>query len=89
MRLLGLVQLPAAVPAVVSGLRLALAQSWLFLVAGELLGASMGLGFLLTDSNNNGRIDRVFLTILLLAVLGIISDALVGVLERFLLKRWS
>jgi sulfonate transport system permease protein len=88
-RLLGLVQLPAAVPAVVSGLRLALAQSWLFLVAGELLGASMGLGFLLTDSNNNGRIDRVFLTILLLGVLGIISDALVGVLERFLLKRWS
>jgi len=88
-RLLGLVQLPAAVPAVVSGLRLALAQSWLFLVAGELLGASMGLGFLLTDSNNNGRIDRIFLTILLLAVLGIISDALVGVLERFLLKRWS
>jgi len=88
-RLLGLVQLPAAVPAVVSGLRLALAQSWLFLVAGELLGASMGLGFLLTDSNNNGRIDRIFLTILLLAVLGIISDALVGVLERFLLRRWS
>ena len=88
-RLLGLVQLPAAVTAVVSGLLLALAQSWLLLVAGELLGASMGLGFLLTDSNNNGRIDRVFLTILLLAVLGIISDALVGVLERFLLKRWS
>ncbi len=88
-RLLALVQLPAAVPAVVSGLRLALAQSWLFLVAGELLGASMGLGFLLTDSNNNGRIDRLFLTILLLGILGIITDAVVGVLERFLLKRWS
>jgi sulfonate transport system permease protein len=49
----------------------------------------MGLGFLLTDSNQNGRIDRIFLTILLLAILGIITDALVGLLERFLLKRWS
>ena len=88
-RLLALVQLPAAVPSVISGLRLALAQSWLFLVAGELLGASMGLGFLLTDSNQNGRIDRIFLTILLLAVLGIITDALVGLLERRLLKRWG
>lgn len=88
-RLLTLVQLPAAVPSVISSLRLALAQSWLFLVAGELLGASMGLGFLLTDSNNNGRIDRLFLTILLLGILGIITDALVGVLERWLLKRWG
>ena len=88
-RLLGLVQLPSAIPSVVSGLRLALAQSWLFLVAGELLGASMGLGFLLTDSNNNGRIDRLFLTILLLGLLGIITDAIVGLLERFLLKRWG
>lgn len=88
-RLLALVQLPAIVPAVVSSLRLALSQSWLFLVAAELLGAAMGLGFLLVDSGQNGRTDRIFLTILLLAILGIVSDAVVGVLERFLLKRWS
>ncbi|WP_425432983.1 ABC transporter permease [Glaciihabitans tibetensis] len=87
--LLRVVQLPAVVPSVVSALRLALAQSWLFLVAGELLGSSLGLGFLLNDSQNNGRIDRLFLAIVLLAVLGKITDGLVGVLERYLLKRWS
>ncbi|WP_307842034.1 ABC transporter permease [Salinibacterium sp. SWN1162] len=87
--LLGLVQLPAVVPAVISSLRLALAQAWLFLVAGELLGASLGLGFLLVDSQQNGRIDRLFLTIILLGVLGKLTDAAVGVLERFLLKRWG
>lgn len=87
--LLTTVQLPAVVPAVVSGLRLALAQSWLFLVAAELLASSMGLGFLLTDSANNGRMDRIFLAILLLAILGKSSDALVGLGERALLKRWS
>lgn len=88
-RLLGLVQLPAVVPAVIAGLRLALAQSWLFLVAGELLGASLGLGYLLVDSQQNGRIDRLFLTIILLGILGKTTDALIGVLERYLLKRWG
>lgn len=88
-RLLTTVQLPAVVPAIISGLRLALAQAWLFLVAAELVGSTMGLGFLLIESQNNGRIDRLFLAIIVLAVLGKLSDTLVGLLERFLLKRWG
>ncbi|MBX9245882.1 ABC transporter permease [Actinotalea ferrariae] len=82
------VQLPAATPAVVSGLRLALAQSWLFLVAAELIASSMGLGFLLTDSANNGRVDRILLSLVTLAVLGKVTDALIGVVEKRLLRRW-
>ena len=88
-RLLVTVQLPAVVPAIVSGLRLALAQAWLFLVAAELISSSMGLGFLLTDSQNNGRMDRIYLAIILLAVLGKSTDALVGIGEHALLKRWG
>lgn len=92
LRRLGLlltVQLPAIVPTVVSGLRLALAQSWLFLVAAELIAASLGLGFLLKDSQDNGRIDRMFVAIILLAVLGKLTDALIGLVERYLLRRWA
>jgi sulfonate transport system permease protein len=88
-RLLLTVQLPAVIPSIVSALRLALAQSWLFLVAGELLASSIGLGFLLTDSQNNGRIDRLFLTIILLAVLGKVTDGLIGLLERYFFRRWT
>ncbi|MBF4616526.1 ABC transporter permease [Clavibacter sp. VKM Ac-2873] len=87
--LLVTVQLPAVLPAVVSGLRLALAQSWLFLVAAELLAASMGLGYLLTESSANGRVDRVLLAIVLLAVLGAVTDAVVGLAERVLVRRWG
>jgi sulfonate transport system permease protein len=83
------VQLPAVLPSVVSGLRLAMAQAWLFLVAAELAGAALGLGFLLTDSQNNGRVDRVLLAIVLLAVLGKVTDTLIGVAERRFLNRWS
>lgn len=86
--LLGRVQLPAALPAVVSGLRLALAQSWLFVVAAELIASSRGLGFLLTDSANNSRVDRILLALVTLAILGKVTDALIGVAERRLLRRW-
>jgi sulfonate transport system permease protein len=83
------VQLPAVLPSLVSGLRLALAQAWLFLVAAELIASSMGLGYLLTDSQQNGRVDRILLAIVLLALLGTITNALVGVVEKRLLKRWA
>ncbi|GAA1138658.1 ABC transporter permease [Nesterenkonia lutea] len=88
-RLLGTVQLPAVVPSVFSGLRLALAQAWLFLVAAELLASSEGLGFLLTESQNNGRTDRLLLAIVLLALLGKLTDTLLGLLERKALKTWA
>lgn len=88
-RLFKTVQLPAVVPSIFSGLRLALAQAWLFLVAAELIASSMGLGFLLTDSQNNGRTDRLILAIILLAVLGKITDTLLGLAEKRAIARWT
>ncbi|TVR35421.1 MAG: ABC transporter permease [Nitriliruptor sp.] len=88
-RLLARIQLPAAVPSVISGMRLALAQSWLFLVAAELIASSQGLGFLLLDSQNNGRTDRLLLAIVLLGLLGKLTDAVIGVVERRLLRVWA
>ena len=88
-RLLAAIQLPGVLPAVVSGLRLGLAQAWLFLVAAELIAASKGLGFILIDSQNNGRTDRMFVAIILLAVLGKLTDALVGLFERWAVRRWA
>ena len=88
-RLFTTVQLPAVLPAVISGLRLALAQSWLFLVAAELIASSSGLGFLLVDSQNNGRVDRILLAIILLAFLGKTTDAAIGLFERWSSRRWT
>jgi sulfonate transport system permease protein len=80
--------LPAAAPALLTGLRIGLAQGWLFLVAAELIGASRGLGFLLTDGQNTGRADIIVLSIVLLAVLGKGTDFLLGLAQRRVL-RWS
>lgn len=82
------VLLPAALPSLLTGLRSGLAQGWLFLVAAELIAASRGLGFLLTDGQNSGRADIIVLSILLLALLGKLTDWLLALLERRLL-RWT
>jgi sulfonate transport system permease protein len=85
--LLGTVMLPAAAPTLVNGLRLGLVNAWLFLVAAELIASSKGLGFLLIDSQNTGRTDVMLVTIMLLAALGKLSDAALGVLEHRMVRR--
>jgi sulfonate transport system permease protein len=82
------VLVPASLPSLLTGLRLGLAQGWLFLVAAELIGASQGLGFLLLDGSNTSRVDISVLALILLALLGKLSDWGLGLLERRLL-RWS
>ncbi|HEY8447994.1 MAG TPA: ABC transporter permease [Thermomicrobiales bacterium] len=82
------VLLPAALPSLLTGLRLGLAQGWLFLVAAELIGAWSGLGYLLIDGQNSARADIIVMAIIALAVVGKLSDWLLQIAERRLL-RWT
>lgn len=78
------VLLPAALPAIWTGLRNGLSLAWMFMVAAELIAATRGLGYLLTDGRETGRADIVLAAIALLAIMGKLSDGLMQVLER----RW-
>ena len=80
------VLLPAALPSVMTGLRNGLSLAWMFMVAGELIAASSGLGYLLTDGRETSRADLVLAAIVLLAVLGKLSDTAMARLERRLLS---
>lgn len=82
------IYLPAAAPQIFSGLRLGLAQSWLFLVAAELIASAKGLGFLLIDSQSSARTDIVIFSILTLAVFGKISDFVLATIEKRVLA-WN
>ncbi|OWQ91003.1 ABC transporter permease [Roseateles aquatilis] len=81
------VLLPAALPSVLTGLRNGLSLAWMFMVAAELIAASRGLGYLLTDGRETGRADLVMAAIVLLAVLGKLSDGAMAAVERRAL-RW-
>ncbi|MRW91994.1 ABC transporter permease subunit [Duganella sp. FT80W] len=76
------VLLPAALPAILTGLRNGLSLAWMFMVAAELIAASKGLGYLLSDGRETSRADIVLAAIALLAILGKISDSLMAVIEQ-------
>ena len=80
------VLLPAALPAIFTGLRNGLSLAWMFMVAAELIAASQGLGYLLSDGRETSRADIVLAAIVLLAILGKVSDSLMAALEQHLLS---
>lgn len=71
--------LPSALPFLLTGLRIAIGQSWLFLVAAELIASTRGLGFLLIDGQNTARPDVMVVGI---AALGKLSDAALRLVAR-------
>ncbi len=73
--------LPAALPQIFTGLRTGLAVSWMFVVAAELIAATRGLGYLLSDGRETGRPDIVFGAIILLGLLGKLTDSAMRALE--------
>lgn len=72
---------PAAQPYLFTGLRAGLSMAWLCVVAAELLAATEGIGYLLTDGREVSRPDLVLVAIATLAVMGKLSDSLLKGLE--------
>jgi len=77
--------LPAALPQIFTGLRTGLSLAWMFMVAAELIAATRGLGYMLSDGRETGRPDLVFGAIILLAILGKLSDGAMRRLENSVL----
>ncbi|WP_058366792.1 ABC transporter permease [Haloparvum sedimenti] len=77
------VVLPAVLPNLLVGLRGGVGLAWMFVVAAELIAASQGLGFLMSDGRVMSRPDIIVGSILLFAFFGNLSDLLVkGVHDR-------
>ncbi|HVE22962.1 MAG TPA: ABC transporter permease [Acidocella sp.] len=68
------VQLPASLPAYLTGLRGGLGLGWMFVASAEMMGASNGLGFILTNGEEVGRPDQVIAAIFAFALLGKATD---------------
>lgn len=81
-RLLFLVRLPAALPALASGLRMAAAVAPIGAVIGEWVGASAGLGYLMLQANARMQTDMAFAALAVLAALAVGLYALVDAALR-------
>ena len=80
---------PAAFPFIANGLHIALGSAWIFLVAGEMVGAQSGLGYLIVDARNSMNLSIVLAGIVFIGVLGLLLDRLVGLFERWVEKQWG
>jgi NitT/TauT family transport system permease protein len=80
---------PAAFPQIAVGLRIAVGAAWVYLVAGEMLGARSGLGFLIVDARNFLRTDLILMAMALVGLIGFAIDRCVAWLERKLDARWG
>ena len=81
-RLFQKVILPAAVPTIFTGLRMAAASSILVLIAAEMVGAKAGLGYLITASQLNFQIPDMYAGIVTIALVGVIFNGIVVAIER-------
>lgn len=79
--------LPAAMPQILTGLRLALGIAWVVIVAAEMLGVEHGLGYLINDSRNAIRFDMIGAAMVTIAVIGLLLDSGMARIESAALAR--
>jgi len=81
---------PAALPQILTGLRLALGVAWLVVVAAEMIAVNSGLGYLIIDARNAGkRYDLVVAGMAMIGLIGLGLDWLVRRLETLDEVRWG
>jgi NitT/TauT family transport system permease protein len=88
-KLLTKIIFPAAFPYIANGLHIAVGTAWVFLVAGEMVGAQSGLGYLIIDARNSMRLDLVMAGIVFIGISGLLLDKAVGVFEAWINRLWG
>jgi NitT/TauT family transport system permease protein/taurine transport system permease protein len=83
MQIFVLVVIPSAAPYIVTGMRIAMASSFMSIIPAEILAADSGIGYLLQKSSMLLQTPRIFVALLTICVLGFIADRIF----RFLVDR--
>ncbi|TNJ47491.1 ABC transporter permease [Phaeobacter sp. B1627] len=74
--------LPGAMPGILSGLRISLAIAIILLVAAEMLGAQYGIGAYILEAGSLYDLERLFAGVVILSLLGVLTSAAIGMIER-------
>jgi NitT/TauT family transport system permease protein len=77
-----IIEYPASLPPLFSGLRIGATLAVIGVVVGELVGGNLGLGYLLVFGEGQGNTAMVFVTILLLTAIGIVAYGAVILVEH-------
>ena len=82
------VVIPYAAPNIFTGLRVGLGQSWMCVVAAELVASSTGLGYMIMYARQFGQTDVVIVGMLMIGIIGKLMDSLLMAVEKKVI-RWK
>jgi NitT/TauT family transport system permease protein/taurine transport system permease protein len=83
------VLIPGALPHIMEGLRSGLGFGWRALIAAEIIGASSGLGAMIYQAKEFLRSDVIVTGVIIIAAIGLLLDAGLGLVERRTIERWG
>lgn len=83
-----LVVIPSAVPYIVTGMRVAMASSFMSIIPAEILAADSGIGYLLQKSSMLLQTNRIFVALLTICILGFIVDRIFRLIVAKVLARY-
>ena len=83
------VVLPSSIPGIVTGARLAMGNSFLTIVSAEIVAADQGIGSMIWQARNYGRIDWTFVGIIVLGIMGFIFDRAIRLVSSTFLARYG
>ena len=79
------VVIPAAAPSIYTGLRIAISNGWMALVGAELVVGKVGLGFMISQGQENASVSTIFVALITIGCLGVLIDTIVQRSERHVL----
>jgi ABC-type nitrate/sulfonate/bicarbonate transport system permease component len=83
------VRIPAAIPDIIVGMRVLMAVAWDAVMAAEIIGASQGIGWAIWTAARNLQTDVIFVGMLVIAVLGYLTDSVIVFVGRRFTGDWA
>lgn len=87
-RLIWRVILPGALPSILTGIRVGLGNAWVCVVAAEMIAATKGVGYMLSNGRSMSRADDVILAMLLIGIVGKVMDDVLSLIFKKI-KKWN
>lgn len=76
------IYLPAAVPAIITGLRLGMGVAWSCVVAAEMMAASSGVGYMLMFARTMSQPDRLMVGVFAIGLIGLAIDKIMLLIQK-------
>lgn len=80
------VVIPASLPSIFTGVRIGLGTGWTAVIVAEMIAVKSGLGYVLWDAYYLGRMDVVIADMATIGIMGLLSDQLILMIERYALS---